>query len=76
MLDFAEFFCGEAAVTKALRAAGVPVSFSFKDLKATAFVTCMLMSEAGFRGEAFDLKLDASYDFLAAAGFAPGSQRT
>lgn len=32
------------------------------------------MSKAGFKGEAFDLKMDISFDFLAAAGFAPGSQ--
>ena len=31
-------------------------------------------SKAGFKGEAFDLKMDTSFDILAAAGFAPGSQ--
>lgn len=30
-------------MTKALRAAGVPLLFSLKDLKATAFVTLMLI---------------------------------
>ena len=31
--------------------------------------TCLI--QAGFVGEAFDIKLDSSFDFLGGAGFVP-----